>query len=52
MLSDIDEFGESLDEWEIGFVESLIVQHKSSPGYVLTKPQIVKIENIHERRTP
>ena len=52
MLEEIYELGVHLLEWEMNFVESLTAQQLSSPGYVLTKPQMVKIENIYERRIP
>jgi len=52
MLSEINDLGEGLDEWEINFVKSVTEHQKSSLGYSLTKPQMVKIENIHKRRVP
>ena len=50
LLDEIDDIGLDLSEWEIDFVESLMKRRESSPGLVLTKPQQMKIENIHDRR--
>lgn len=50
MLVEIDVMGENFDEWEIGFIQSLMELKNASPELSLTKPQMVKISNIHARR--
>ncbi len=50
MLDEINERGKQLEPWEFSFVVSLIELKDSSPQLSLTKPQMIKIANIHKRR--
>lgn len=50
LLDEIDKLGDGLSDWEIEFVEDLVKRRAGGPGYTLSEPQIIKIEQIHERR--
>lgn len=49
LLQEIDEDGEGLGEWEIGFVESMLRKLENA-AYVFSVNEGKKIRQIHEER--